>query len=72
MPVTPSFPVFDILLLPVGLNPTTPQKEAGILADPAASEHTPKAEHFVATLTASPPEDPPLINSFLYGFKESP
>ena len=50
---------------PVGLNPTTPQKEAGILADPAVSEQTLKGVQWVATAAAQPPEEPPLMNPLL-------
>jgi len=47
------------------LNPTTPQYAAGILDEPAESEASPNAEHRVATATASPPDEPPLINFLL-------
>lgn len=51
-PVTPTLPLIDNLLLPVGLKPYTPQKAAGILTEPAESEHNPKADVLVATCTA--------------------
>lgn len=65
MPETEILPLVDSLLLPVGLKPTAPQNAAGILDDPAVSELIPKAEHFVTTPTASPPDDPPLMKAGL-------
>lgn len=64
-PEAPNRPFLESLTLPVGLNPTTPQNAAGILADPAESEANPKAEHRVATEAPSPPEDPPLMKALL-------
>jgi hypothetical protein len=51
-PDAPSLPFLDSLALPVGLYPTTPEKAAGILEDPAESDARPKAEHLVATAAA--------------------
>jgi len=57
---------------PVGLYPYKPQKAAGIRIDPPESDPRPKTEAFVETWTAYPPEDPPLINLLLNGFKDVP
>jgi hypothetical protein len=54
------------------LKPTTPQNAAGILAEPAESEPMPNAVQRVATAAASPPDEPPLMNPFLYGLMEVP
>lgn len=62
----------DNLFDPVGLKPTTPQKDAGILADPAVSEHILKGVQRVATAAAHPPDEPPLMNPLLYGLTEWP
>jgi hypothetical protein len=48
-PKTPSLPFVDSLFPPVGLKPYTPQNAAGILTDPAESEHIPKTEAPEAT-----------------------
>lgn len=72
LPLTPTLPFTDSLLLPVGLNPYTPQKAAGILTDPAESEHNPKAEDRVATCTPYPPDEPPAIFLVLNGFLQFP
>jgi hypothetical protein len=45
----------------VGLNPTIPQYEAGILMLPAPSDDTLNGTHPIATSAASPPEDPPGV-----------
>ena len=58
--------------MPVGLNPIVPEKAAGIFADPAESELIPKAAHLLAIDPAYPPDDPPLINPFLYGLDVRP
>ena len=42
-----------------GLNPTTPQHEAGIRIDPAPSAETESGAHPMLTKVASPPDDPP-------------
>jgi hypothetical protein len=47
------------------LNPKTPQKAAGILAEPPESEPKPNAVPFEATIAPSPPEDPPQVNLLL-------
>ena len=60
-PQTPTRPLVDNLLLPVGLKPTTPQYAAGILADPAVSDAIPNALHLVATAAAYPPDEPPTV-----------
>lgn len=65
MPVTPTLPFTESLLDPVGLNPTTPQNAAGILIEPAVSDPMENEAHRVATATASPPEEPPLIKPLL-------
>jgi hypothetical protein len=51
---------FELILAGVGLNPTTPQNDAGIRMDPATSVATAKGTHSIATKAASPPEDPPV------------
>ena len=61
----PSRPFTDNLFDPVGLKPTTPQKDAGILTDPAVSEQMLKDVQQVATAAAQPPDEPPLINPLL-------
>lgn len=43
-PAIPTLPFFDTLW-PVGLNPHIPQKEDGILIEPAESEQNPNGEH---------------------------
>jgi len=65
LPNTPSLPFVDNLLLPVGLNPYTPQKAAGILTEPAESEQTPKTDAPEATCAPYPPDEPPEMNYFL-------
>ena len=72
VPLTPSLPFKEILLLPEGLNPYIPQNDAGILAEPAESVQTAKAHWLVETAVPSPPELPPLINPFFQGFFEQP
>jgi len=72
LPDTPTLPLTDNLLLPVGLNPYTPQKAAGILTEPAESEHTENADALVATWGPYPPEDPPAMNFGLNGFLVGP
>lgn len=73
-----SSPLRDILplrlnlLLPLGLKEKAPQKLAGILKEPAESDPIPKGVPLIATIGASPPADPPLINSGLYGFLARP
>lgn len=42
-----------------GLNPTTPQNDAGIRIEPATSVPTAMGTHFMATRVASPPDEPP-------------
>ncbi len=64
-PEGPTRPLFESLLLPVGLKPYTPQKDAGILADPPESEPTPNTEALIETWAAYPPDEPPLIKPFL-------
>ena len=72
LPETPSLPFVDSLLPPVGLNPKFPQKEAGILEDPAVSELIPNAAHLVEIAPPSPPDEPPLPKALLYGFRDNP
>ena len=42
----------------VGLNPTTPQKEAGILTDPRVSVPSAPAHRPDASAAPAPPDDP--------------
>lgn len=39
---------------------------------PAASDPIPNGEHFVAINPASPPDEPPVVRSLLYGLREIP
>lgn len=48
IPVGPTLPFRESLLLPVGLKPYNPQYEAGIRTEPPESDPTPKAEALVA------------------------
>jgi hypothetical protein len=50
---------FELSRNMVGLNPTMPQKAAGIRIDPPISVAKAIGTHFIATSAASPPEDPP-------------
>lgn len=61
MPLGPTLPFTDNLFDPVGLNEYTPQKAAGILADPPESDPRPKEHALAATRAPYPPEEPPLI-----------
>ena len=54
---------FPLIRNMVGLNPTIPQKAAGIRIDPPISLPKAIGTHFMATRAASPPEDPPKEGS---------
>ena len=56
----------------VGLNPTTPEKHAGIRMDPATSLAAAKGTQPMATNAASPPDDPPGVRVKFQGFRERP
>jgi hypothetical protein len=71
-PLGPTRPLIDSLLDPVGLKPNTPQKAAGILADPPESEPTPKAQALAATIAPYPPDEPPLMKAGLCGLSVVP
>ena len=71
-PPGPTRPLIESLFDPVGLQAKTPQKAAGILADPPESEPTPKAQAFDATNAPYPPDEPPLIKAGLCGFSAVP
>src|SRR6185437_15677671 len=51
-----------------GLNPTTPQKEAGILIEPAPSVPNAIVHRPAETAAAAPPLDPPAERSGAQGF----
>ena len=53
----------------VGLRPTRPQWEAGILIDPPVSEPMPPATMPAATDAPVPPLDPPALRSRSHGFR---
>lgn len=70
--LTPSLPFNEILLFPVGLKPYVPQKQAGILTDPAESVETENAAVLVEIATPSPPAEPPLPKPYFQGFLANP
>ena len=56
----------------VGLSPTRPQHEAGILIDPPPSLAWATGTMPDATAAADPPEDPPVECSVLHGLRDGP
>ena len=56
----------------VGLNPTTPQRDAGTLIEPPVSLPTAQSHMPAATAAADPPDDPPGIRSGSCGLRTAP
>ena len=56
----------------VGLNPTTPQWDAGFLMDPPVSEPIEMSHISAAIAAAQPPEEPPGILPIAAGFWVGP
>src|SRR5215470_8908589 len=52
--------------------PTTPQKAAGTRSEPPRSEPWARGPMPVATATAAPPLDPPLVNAVFHGLRVAP
>ena len=64
-------PILEILF-DVGLKATTPQQAAGYLASPNWSTANPIPIELDATSPASPPHEPPVLKSLLWGFRVRP
>src|SRR5688500_6883269 len=56
----------------VGLNPTTPQSDAGCRTEPPVSEPSAARTTPEATATADPPELPPGTRAVSHGFLAAP
>src|SRR5450432_3955739 len=55
-----------------GLNPNTPQHDAGIRIEPPPSPPLANGTMPVATATALPPDDPPEVSRVSHGFRVGP
>ncbi len=61
------------MILPwLGLSPTSPQHDAGILMLPPPSEALANATMPAATAAAAPPLDPPGVRSSAHGLRVAP
>ena len=56
----------------LGLKPTMPQNPAGMRIEPPPSPPSEKAPMPVATATAAPPDEPPLVRPGFHGFDVRP
>ena len=55
-----------------GLNPTTPQQEAGIRIEPPISEPLARLDVQLANDAAAPPDEPPTSNAKFQGLRVTP
>ena len=80
LPIGPSTEIADqpsalssLAITPgVGLNPTTPQIEAGMRSDPPVSEPVQIGNMSVANAAAEPPDEPPAFRLGLNGLPVAP